>query len=77
MFSRYFWTFVTTPSVEMTKGHIDMLSFHTFFIFQGQVFIYRNFLCLGFWECYVPKELLYLLQVLFYSVYRCALYRFC
>jgi len=44
MFCRSFRTFVTTPSVEMTKGHIDMLlSFQTFFISRAKFSFFVNF----------------------------------
>jgi len=61
---------MTTATVEITKGPTDMLlSFQTFFWFPGPSFHISEFSLPRFWERYVPRELLYLLQVLFYSVF--------
>ena len=70
---------VTTLSVEMAKGDVDtyVVNFPDIFLFPGPSFHISEFSLPQIWECYVSKELLYILQVLFYSVYRWALYRVC
>ena len=55
-------------TTEMAEGHIDkLLSFQIFFISMAKFHI-SEFSLPRFWECYVPRELLYQSHVLFYSI---------
>ena len=56
---------MTTPSTEMAKRCIDKLSFQIFLI-PGSRFHVLYILCLNFGKVLVSRELLYLLQVLFF-----------